>query len=175
MEDEIKFNNKFEYLIQTIANDQVELGRSKSLFIDLEARIDNLARLINLKSIELCKSDYENLLNLSHVINNKIVRPVEGKEIEFMKAKSLFEKCKEEKESSVRELHGYYKNLRNLSNKSSEVCFEQCKNELRQRKQEDFARKCLSSCFRYMNINLNTACNLVMKETESAEDKLNKI
>ena len=77
-----------------------------------------------------------------------------------------FDKCIKEKLVSIKNLVHNYNNYSNLTNLSDKICYDQCKNELKQNLKEEVARKCINECLRYNDLNLTTAFNLITKDFE---------
>jgi hypothetical protein len=170
--DELNFDKKFEYLKQTVESEKQNTV-AKDLSARLESAVQGTIKGINLKSTELCRSHFDRLVSLSKNSGDvHQLQAAEGKENEFRIVKRSYMTCVEDKQDLAKGLFDYHNSIKNLTDISDQMCFNQCKNELRQKRQEDFAKKCLTSCFRYRDINMSTAYSVLSKENEVVLNKL---
>jgi hypothetical protein len=99
--DELKFNNTFEYLKQSIEKENIQ--QMQGNYLEFENKINVILEKETQRAISECQNI----------------------------PKNEFEKCKNGKLTKIKGLIGNFYNISNLTKLSDNMCLDQCKRELK--------------------------------------------
>jgi hypothetical protein len=182
--DSDKFNAKFDFFVNKLENENPELIKiTKELENRTNSRIDKLSNLIGQGLSNICKESFNRLFLYSipsmeddKGINIDKLKPLEGHEKDYEKAKLGFEKCKLEVESFPNMLIYNLQTMNQIILKSNELCLKQCKNEVKESKlDERLARQCINTCLAYKTFNLVSAYDVMNEEFDNKENFLKEL
>jgi hypothetical protein len=126
-----------------------------------------------------CKDRLDKLLLHSENSDLKIIdnlKPQIGYENEFNSAKTEYKECANNYQYIIDKFVSNTETLNLLSIHSYSICLDVCKNLIKQNKQnESEARKCITDCNNYRNINLDAAHDFIIEDIQNTKNNINKL
>jgi phosphopantetheinyl transferase (holo-ACP synthase) len=176
--NQIKFDIKFENFKNLIAQQNVnEITTAEEPLNNLKKELDEFTKKTQLSAETACKEIYLKALSLVEEKKKHLndLKTLQKLDIELNKTKNEYEGCRSNEMNVSNDLQTKFMNLNSLVKIAEGVCFDQCKTELREKKLgENFANKCLSNCFKYKKLNMESTYEVLKKEIDNKLNSLNK-
>jgi hypothetical protein len=189
-----EFETKFQNLYDNIAE---QFTKEKETFDEMEKlmqkKYSEFVMKLNGKVEDKCKDKVENLIlyseyqkntnaNLnsntynSNSLNKSNPVPLPGYEKEYNDAMYNLTECADKYYSISDELYNITGIINNIVLNSSQSCLRECKNDIFKNKHSEYeAGKCIQSCVRYRNFNLNAHFKLIFETIDEFQRMADKL
>lgn len=172
-----KFQNLFDKIIQQFPKENETFDQFDKL---LQKKHSDLLSKINSKTEAKCKEQKENIILFSEYQNinnnNNEMISLPGYEKEYDEAMNKFKQCAENYYAIDDEFQNVNLIFNDLIMNSTQSCLRECKNDILKHKHTEYeAGKCVQSCVRYRNYNIQARFKLIFDTLDEYHDRVDKL